>query len=107
MLKKTLIVLGAIAGFIALYALLFGLSFLGIHTGGILRTEQAKVNREVFEQTPSFTRGMASEFSTLLLEWETTKSPAVCAVIKQRFGTYYDVLPGHQQARYDQLSCVQ
>lgn len=106
MLKTIGYVTGGIVALGVLSVGMFGLNFAGIHINGVLRTEQAKVDRQVIEHTPSFVRGMNSEFGSMLHDYRMSGNAAVCAGIKQRFQTYRDVLEPQNQTEFDRLTCV-
>jgi len=84
-MKTPLYILGGILAFALLYITLFGLSFLGIHVGGVLKSAQVEVDRKVFEQSVSYQRGQRTEFENLKLQYETSGHPAVCTALKSKF----------------------
>ncbi|WP_430430228.1 hypothetical protein [Oceanicaulis sp.] len=106
-MKTAAYIVGGIAALAVLYVALFGLSFLNIRVGGILRAEQVRVEREVYEESLSFNRGVSSNFERQRVALETARNEgsrsAVCASIVRQFAPDVERLSPDQQAYYRRL----
>lgn len=81
-----IVVLALIAG------LAFGFEWLGIEKDRILKPKRAEVEREVFENTPSYIHGMKQQLAKLWGEWMREDDPAskkaLEAVVRHRFAEF-------------------
>lgn len=104
-MKTALWVIGSVVAFFVLWAVLFGISILGIKTGGILKAAQVEVDRKVFEQSIPYQRGQRDEFERLKFQWETTKNPAVCSALQSKFRADRTGLRQEQIDYLNRLTC--
>lgn len=63
----------SIIGFALFVVLMFGLELGSIKLGGILKTERANVERQVFKETKSYNEGMANDLANYKLEYELSQ----------------------------------
>lgn len=90
---KTLgkIILGILI-FVVLYTTLFGLSFVGIELGGILKAKQVEIQREVFEESKSHIKGMADDLAKYKYEFTTSENDmekeAIADLIRERYADF-------------------
>lgn len=78
--------------FILVYVLTFGMSLGSIHLNGILKQHQADVEREVFENTKSYVKGMSDDLAKYKFEFtmsdDEVEKEAIADLIRSRFADF-------------------
>lgn len=95
--KTAMSVLGAIVAFVAVVALILGLSFGGRYVGQefdrFFNPREENIRREVFEQTKSYNEAKEQELIKYKFEYETgddqTKK-AIASAVRHAFADYND-----------------
>lgn len=82
----------SVASFIGLLALIFLLNGYSLASFAFFAPKQAKVERHVFENTPSYVQGKIQDLSNYKLQYEQTKDSvnkeAIKAVIRTQFANF-------------------
>lgn len=101
-MRVALWVLGGVLALVGLYTATFGLSFLNIHARGVLRAEQVDVDRNVFENSVSYTRGARSNFDRIRTQLEAESDDdarrALCSALLRTSANDTDALTTDQRA---------
>lgn len=71
----------AAAVFVALYVLCFGLTWLGIEWRGFFGPKRQAVERQIFEQTPSYIHGKIQDLTRYRHQYMTATDDAARAAI--------------------------
>ena len=93
---KALKVIGGIFAGLFAIAVLIGIAFAmelgGLQWDKFFAPKHEAVRREVYENTESYTRGMAQQLSKYRYEYVTAKTPedkkAIAAVVRSTFANY-------------------
>lgn len=82
----------SIISFIGLLALVFMLNVYGLASFAFFAPKQAKVERHVFENTPSYVQGKIQDLSNYKLQIDTSKDlsnkAAIKATIRSQFANF-------------------
>ncbi len=93
-----------LAALVLIVGLSFGFEWLGIEKDRILKPKRQEVEREVFENTPSYIHGMKQQLSKLWGEWALEQDPvarkALENVVRHRFAEF----DGRKHLTGDQLA---
>lgn len=82
----------SIASFLGLLLLIFCLNYYSLVSFGFFAPKYAKVQRNVFENTPSYVQGKIQDLSNYKLQYEqtadTNNKSAIRAVIRSQFANF-------------------
>lgn len=86
------IALSIIGGLLCLLLLGFGLQYWDLVNFGFFAPKYAKVQRKVFENTPSYVQGKIQDLSNYKLQYDTTKDQSskqmIQGVIRSQFANF-------------------
>ena len=79
--------MAAVAGIVLLYSLAFGMTWIGIEWRGFFGPKRAIVERNIYEESPSFVQGKILDLSRYHHQWrkaEPDEREALEALIRQQ-----------------------